>query len=683
MKVNKTVSIFKDMGHYNNLITNKAQMIQKYVMKTFSINNLLTRLISGKSFSHIKLCHGFWEREVLIFSFLKNKINPTNEELEEAFNKVNNQSPTNWPYSMYKELRLFFSSKHIENCEVLVSAFGWERGYEIEGTPTIKIADIENRLNVNFDNKTLYDGLFWKNAIIDGSFIDFVNYIKTQKVLVVAPSYNHQFSDFAQLKSHFFIEVDGKKAAWQRNHTLQQIIEYINKHRQKNIICLIQAGGATSAWLAYKLAPIFPKSSFLCLGQALNICNINKLEGVNWFMVYRKQIIKTINQINEQYFKGKTPEYEKCRTKGYDDCLYNEFINTKLAKKSNQVDFIEQKKIDDELYQKILNKFSSLNHFANFGPISELLEQSLHKFLNLADNKSVITCKSGTDALLALVGLFQIKQNKKLTWVVSGFGFQSTFINTLSHSIVLDCNQQGMFSLFELKKIPLDSWDGIIVTNIFGLGDDMSKYIDYCRAHAKELIIDNAAALETQNRNHQYYPSEFISFHHTKPWGLGEGGVIIVNKEDEKEIKRIINITTSENENIRRVSMNSKMSDYSAALILQRLINYPNWSRLYNLQKRRINSLLNKLSIKTLCQLSSSVVGSIPCLFPSEITLNQLENPILKLEKYYKPLNQECHHANYIYSRIINVPCHPDVAKIDTLALKKLFSNLKNNVNEG
>ena len=35
--------------------------------------------------------------------------------------------------------------------------------------------------------------------------------------------------------------------------------------------------------------------------------------------------------------------------------------------------------------------------------------------------------------------------------------------------------------------------------------------------------------------------SEILSFHHTKPWGFGEGGAVICETFDEKIVRQLIN----------------------------------------------------------------------------------------------------------------------------------------------
>ena len=84
----------------------------------------------------------------------------------------------------------------------------------------------------------------------------------------------------------------------------------------------------------------------------------------------------------------------------------------------------------------------------------------------------------------------------------------------------------------------------MIVTNIFGNVVDIQKYESFCRENNKFLIFDNAATGYTEYKGKNCLNFGIgctISFHHTKPFGFGEGGAIIVDKKYEKSIRCLNN----------------------------------------------------------------------------------------------------------------------------------------------
>jgi dTDP-4-amino-4,6-dideoxygalactose transaminase len=73
---------------------------------------------------------------------------------------------------------------------------------------------------------------------------------------------------------------------------------------------------------------------------------------------------------------------------------------------------------------------------------------------------------------------------------------------------------------------------------------DIDKYTLWTKKYNKILIFDNAATAYTfyKGKNCLNYGNGcIISFHHTKPFGFGEGGAIIVDKKYEHSIKCLNN----------------------------------------------------------------------------------------------------------------------------------------------
>ena len=232
---------------------------------------------------------------------------------------------------------------------------------------------------------------------------------------------------------------------------------------------------------------------------------------------------------------------------------------------------------------------------------------------------------------------------------------------------------------------------GLIVTNIFGNIVDIDKYIDYCNRNNKYLIFDNAATHYTFYKGKNclnYGNGSIISFHHTKPFGFGEGGAIIVDSKFEIHIRKLINfgINLYKTKYYSQEANNCKMSDISAAYIIQYLENkfeiiINKHQELYNylenkLKENNLNIELypsfhdkNKICISCFCLLFENYETSI------KIEKFLLENNIF-CRKYYNPL-KETKNTVYIYNKILCLPCNIDmnIKDIDNI-IKLLKDNL-------
>lgn len=355
--------------------------------------------------------------------------------------------------------------------------------------------------------------------------------------------------------------------------------------------------------------------------------------------------------------------------KGEVDSWVNSLINQSVFDSENlgKCSFIENKAVDFSLIEKILSISRQQNHWANFGPVSRILEHYLCGVLKVHPGKEVIMCKSATDALFIAALIKSINKRQTLRWVVSAFGFYSTHIGPLADSRIIDCDSEGLLSIEALKALDSHSWDGLIVTNVFGLSDDLSVYIQFCFENGKEIIIDNALGFYFSGRNKNYAADEVISFHQTKPWGMGEGGCLILSKDDVPLARSLINFGVGSDIDIRAFSCNSKLSDYSSALILQRLLNSYQWRPCYIDQTHRIKKIVNVLGLSTLAYIpDGKPLANVPVVCPKSVSINAIiqKNSRIQFGKYYQPLCSGKKQSAELFDKMLNIPCHSDMAKL-------------------
>lgn len=328
------------------------------------------------------------------------------------------------------------------------------------------------------------------------------------------------------------------------------------------------------------------------------------------------------------------------------------------------INYVENKKVNWQRVQELLNISQNNNKWTNFGPVCDILEAKIASILSV-DPNNVLTCSNGTIALYSLVNYYQSIRKNKIKWVVSAFGFACTTQGPLKDAKVVDCDKNGFVDIKLLKK---ENFDGIIVTNPFGLMTDkkIEEYEEYCKLNNKILIFDCAAAFPNCPKNS---PS-IVSFHQTKPWGMGEGGCVIT-KEKEK-LKQLINFGHINNQS-HSFSTNGKMSDITAAYIIDRLDTFDTYKTTYQNQYDRIAKLAKSLGYEKLCDSKTNTCPpNLPLIAPINIENKNSERFVL--QKYYKPLNNNCPMAKHIYKRIINIPCHTEMK---SLSDQDIFKELK------
>jgi dTDP-4-amino-4,6-dideoxygalactose transaminase len=342
-----------------------------------------------------------------------------------------------------------------------------------------------------------------------------------------------------------------------------------------------------------------------------------------------------------------------------------EALDRKPDLRLGRVPFIEKKYPDWERLGKILQISSRAGQWTNFGPVSVLLESVLERYLKVHRSRAVVMCSSGTAALLTLVALKNYRAGRHLRWVISAYGFCSTRLGPLADAHVLDCDARGMLDVNALAALDPQTWDGIILTNVFGLASSIRDYIELCRNFGKELLLDNAGLLSGFPRDQRSsFVDEILSFHQTKPWGIGEGGCAILSRPDAQIFRQFTNMGKGLDQAAREGASNSKISDFSCALILQRLLQAPQWVPTYQSQARRVLRIAREIGLHPLAPLDLNRLTPphLPLLTRLPIPAAQLENEMLVLHKYYPPLSDLASRASCIYERIVNVPCHPEMA---------------------
>ena len=349
------------------------------------------------------------------------------------------------------------------------------------------------------------------------------------------------------------------------------------------------------------------------------------------------------------------------------------------------INWVPNKIIDYEKVNTLLKKCEETKQFTNYGPNVQLLEKFIKEKYDIQENKSVIAVVNASLGLQILTHVLSVFENKELNWATQSFTFPPSNQGTLKDSNILDIDLEGGLNLDEITN----NIHGIIVTNIFGNIVDIDKYTEYCNRNNKYLIFDNAATHYTfyKGKNCLNYGNGcIISFHHTKPFGFGEGGAIIVDSKYETHIRKLINfgIDLYKTEYYSQEANNCKMSDISAVYIIQYLEDH--FEIIINKHQELFNYLENKLKENNLnIQLypsfhdkNKNCVSCFCLLFENYETSIKIEKILLENDifcrKYYHPL-KETKNTVYIYNKILCLPCNIDMNVQDIECIIKLLKD--------
>lgn len=339
-----------------------------------------------------------------------------------------------------------------------------------------------------------------------------------------------------------------------------------------------------------------------------------------------------------------------------------------------RVNFVEDKVPDYELLGRILRLSESINHWANFGPVVDITEQAYSRAMQLPATSSLILCSNGTVSLEILASAHEILLGRALRWVGSAFNFLNIDRGAFQHTTLIDCDERGLLSIDRLRELPANSYDGVIVTNTFGITPEYHQIVEFCHESKKSLLLDNAAGLG--NRQSPYIQWQSISLHHTKPFGFGEGGAMICPAEHAALVRALISFAKGFPREVARRSTNAKLSDVSAAFLLARLHSSPQWIPLYIEQAQRVSLAAIECGLKPLINSDRSIAMSLPFMLQKPVGLAALSNPDLSMGRSYAVLAENAPVARRIQERVVNIPTHPGVARVADPRLLEILREL-------
>lgn len=336
-----------------------------------------------------------------------------------------------------------------------------------------------------------------------------------------------------------------------------------------------------------------------------------------------------------------------------------------------KVAFVERKQVDASRMSHFLKGAKNYNRWSNRGPAWYGLSRSYEKFFKKLEGKRVVPCANGGIALQCLAQLIALLRGQPLRWCVSAFGFANSGRGLLTDTIKVDCDARGVLCLDEVEKLPPESFDGLIVTNPFGLLNDFTDFIKWQRLYGKPLLIDNAAGITPEIPN---IPYQSFSLHHTKPFGLGEGGMAVVPEDQFETFLKLLEYSPLTEMEAPFWVNNGKLSELSCAAHLCRLEASTSWLPLYDIQAKRIDSIARSLGFKPLLS-GTTPSMSLPFLAPQSVPISSLNNEFITLGKYYRPLANRAT-CKEIFDRIVNIPCHPNVAELSRRDIEQALTKV-------
>jgi dTDP-4-amino-4,6-dideoxygalactose transaminase len=629
---------------------------------------LMRNFRDNKPFSLLKLNHGFWENCLNSWRLEDLHTSWSDEQIDKHLGRIAFkhggfrdevlQILRNWPSNW-------------SNIQLDCTANAFPESQRLAPSPRTPADVIDQLIRDTLpDGWKGGDGLLWKNMAIDGSLSEVFRWAANKRVVLIGPRHLSVHLQAWGWQDYKFIEIPLRTARQRRKVLLTDVAAALEP--PVPTVVIVQAG-SLSVWLARHLLDSFPFLWILDMGRALDILSPEIVLNQPWGAAYSGELAQNYADCSEAWRKWSS---QKVRTRTV--------IARDISVSTREpVSFVEHKLLDFSMLPRQLSASTESGHWANRGPAVNALEQLIASDLALPIDRKVVATSSGTAALWVATGLAMFRKGREIRWVGSRFSFFSARLGPLAKSVLIDCDVNGMLSLDSLKELPADSYDGIVLTDVFGRGK-IEEIVEFAKDNDKSLIMDAAAAYDRQFHAQSNILTA-ISFHHTKPWGFGEGGCVLVDEQDVKAARALCNFSVGLPEWLAPCSGNWKMADLTAASIIQRIMGRDWWGPRYRLQFLRLKQLAEAEGIAVLPSANKVFPGNavatpahLACLMDSPISQEQLD--ICKLpfvaRKYFRPL-EDSGRASELYKRVVCIPVHCGMAALDNDQLSKALRGLK------
>lgn len=324
-----------------------------------------------------------------------------------------------------------------------------------------------------------------------------------------------------------------------------------------------------------------------------------------------------------------------------------------------KIAFVEAKTARMDRIGALLEQCRTANRWANRGPLYMRLATSYSDHFGLDAQRAATPCASGGVALEAMARLLAREAGRTLRWVGSAFSFQNLGRGYFADMAFVDCVDDGSIDVAALRALDTDSFDGVVAVNPLGLRRDFSDVIAFARETGKPLLIDNAAGLDQTIPD---WPWQSFSLHHTKPYGMGEGGLAVTPADAAEEVYALLDYGHEIPDPSAWLN-NGKISDISCAFQIDRLERVEDWAPLYRAQAERVAALASEFGLLPLRPVQDAPPATSWAFVAEDaIPIDRIRGARrLAMGKYYRPL-AERPQARRLYDRIVNIPTHPDVS---------------------
>ncbi|PFI91820.1 DegT/DnrJ/EryC1/StrS family aminotransferase [Priestia megaterium] len=367
-----------------------------------------------------------------------------------------------------------------------------------------------------------------------------------------------------------------------------------------------------------------------------------------------------------------------------------------------KIPFLQPNLVKQETFTNYLSQIERSRWYSNYGPLNTLFENRvIDEYYD--GNGAVITVNNATIGLMLAIN--QRKRPKGRFALMPSFTFSATPLAAIW------CGLEPYF--VDVKK---DDWcmnEELVEELLRKLGDKVAVVVPYTtfgtdlslsfykqiEESGVPVVFDAAPSFGTSGHNGSFgkdFPGLIVfSFHATKSFGIGEGGLVYsADKDLIGQIRKAGNFGFSTNKETILQGLNSKISEYTAAIALATLDTFSEKIRMrqeiyqwYREQFQQIPVLKEKWQLQktegeiayqfmpVLCPKDQSNAEFVKLLADNHIEARTYFSPTCHQQGFFQSFKQTLLPVTKdISERILSLPLWEGMEKKDTVKITQVIA---------
>lgn len=356
---------------------------------------------------------------------------------------------------------------------------------------------------------------------------------------------------------------------------------------------------------------------------------------------------------------------------------------------SDFIPFIKPNFPNPKLITEDLEKIYANNYYSNNGPFYFEFKKSLDEYLGQGI-KSVIVANATLGLMMAIKAIFNQPYGDKKYIAVPSFTFAAAAhsikwcgFEPIFFDVEVENGQPSLSSFNELLTLYGDELAGVVLINNFGIGNEkIDEWDQVLNGLNLPYIIDSAPGFGSTYGNGEkiggYGKCEVFSFHATKPFGIGEGGLITTkDKSLAKRLEMMKNFGFDEHKDVKELALNAKITELDCAIGLRVLEGYETTLK----DRKRTHAYYEKGLAGKVAFIDNATTSSIQFATiivenntVRESILKSLKQNNIEARTYYAPgvhalsmFNQskrvELTNTEILSSTVISLPVHANMSE--------------------